>query len=501
MNVKEIIPAIQAIEENRNISKEVVVEALKEALAKAYRKQIDVLDALISVDIDDVSGDVHLYQEYTVVNEVEDDELEISLEDARKRYESIQIGEIYRVAQDIDGLGRAAALLAKNVMKQKIREAEKQGVYDEYIDKLDEMVLGMIESVEDKFVVINLGKTLAMMPKAGQIPGERYVEGQTIRVVITEVNKDTKGAQVLVSRSDAKLVKRLFEKEVPEIFQGIVEIKAIAREAGERTKMAVHSYDPDVDPIGACIGPRGTRVQVVIEELKGEKIDIFEWSDNPIELIRNSLAPALVVAVYPSGEKNGLVVIVDDSQLSLAIGKKGKNARLAVRLTGHRIDIKSKSDAVEQGIDYTALMSAYEAEIERKKVQKEIDAAMAKQEALIKAREAEQESAETIVEAEVAPVIEAEAVSELEETPVEEPAETVLEAEPELEEQESNIEQEVVKKRVKKELKPRTDYVSKFETLAEAKKTGDIQAARPKRKPSRDDEEKKKEEPQAVFDL
>lgn len=492
MNVKEIVPAIQAIEENRNISKEVVVEALKEALAKAYRRQIDIPDAMISVEVDDASGDVLLFQDYTVVAEVEDDELEIALEDARKRNNEIQIGDIYKVQQEIDALGRAAALLAKNVMKQKIREAEKQGVYDEYIDKLDEMVMGMVESVEDKFVVINLGKTLAMMPKAGQIPGEHYVEGQTIRVVITEVNKDTKGAQVLVSRSDAKLVKRLFEREVPEIFQGIVEIKAIAREAGERTKMAVYSHDPDVDPIGACIGPRGSRVQVVIEELKGEKIDIFEWSDNPIELIHNSLAPAQVVAVYPSGEKNGLVVIVDDNQLSLAIGKKGKNARLAVRLTGTRIDIKSRTDAEEQGIDYVSLMAAFEAELNKKRVQKEI------------------EEAERLAQTEIEQETETEAIAETpsesieteESVPVAAETETsvhdedesgdksVEESVEESAEEEVAVEKEVAKKRVKKELKPRTDYVSKFETLVDAKKTSDEKTSRYKKK-VRDEEERK----------
>lgn len=481
MNVKEIVSAIQAIEENRKISKEIVVDALKEALAKAYRRQIDIPDAMISVDVDDESGEVSLYQEYTVVEEVEDDELEISVEDARERNVDINVGETYRVLQEIDGLGRAAALLAKNVMKQKIREAEKQGIYDEYIDKLDEMVFGRIESVEDKFVVVNLGKTLAMMPKAGQIPGERYIEGENIRVVITEVNKETKGAQVLVSRSDAKFVKRLFEKEVPEIFQGVVEIKAIAREAGERTKMAVYSYNEDIDPIGACIGPRGSRVQVVIEELKGEKIDIFEWSENPIELIRNSLAPAQILAVYPSTENNGLVVVVDDTQLSLAIGKKGKNARLAVRLTGTRIDIKAKSAIEALGIDFVALMAAYESELTKKRVQKELEAL-------------EKEATTPIVSE---PEIKVEVTEEAPNIVVDEPAvETtepvVIEAvEKVLEVESEPVVDEAIelKKRPKKELKPRTDYVSKLEKLAEVKKVEEPTARY--RKKTRDDEEKR----------
>ena len=322
MNFKDFLAAMQALEGNRNITKEIVLEALNEALAKAYRKHIEIPDALVKVDIDHQTGEVNLYQQYTIVEEVEDDELEIGLKEAQAINPEYQLGELHNVKVNIDELGRAAALLAKNVMKQKIREAEKKAVYDEYIDKLDEMVIGIVESVEEKFVVVNLGKTLAMMPKAAQIPGETYKEGQKIRLVITEVTKDTKGAQVLVSRADTKLVKRLFEKEVPEIFQGIVEIKAIAREAGERTKMAVFSKRDDVDPIGACIGPRGSRVQVVIEELKGEKIDIFEWRENIIELIKNALSPAQILAVIQSEEKRGIVVVVEDDQLSLAIVKK-----------------------------------------------------------------------------------------------------------------------------------------------------------------------------------
>ena len=306
MNVKEFIAALAGIED-RKVSKEIVVEALKEALSKAYKKQIEIPDALVKVDIDEKTGELAIYQQYAIVEEVEDDELEIALSDARKFNPDAQLGDFHNVRKSIDELGRAAAILAKNVLKQKIREAEKQSVYDEYIDKKDEMVIGMIESVEEKFVVVNLGKTLAMMPKAAQIPGENYRDGAKIRVVITEVTKETKGAQVLVSRADAKLVKRLFEKEVPEIFQGIVEIKAIAREAGERTKMAVFSKRADVDPIGACIGPRGSRVQVVIGELGNEKIDIFEWSENTIELIRNALAPASIIGVLQTPERKGLI--------------------------------------------------------------------------------------------------------------------------------------------------------------------------------------------------
>lgn len=368
MKLKDFMAAMQAIESDRKLSKDIVVEALEEALAKAYRKHIEIPDALVRVDVNDKSGDIKVYQQRKVVEVVEDDELEISLENAKRIKQEFELDDLVEEEVSIAEMGRAAVVLAKNVMKQKIREAEKQVVYDEYCDKVEEMVIGNVETVEDKFAIVNIGKTLALMPKNQQIPGEKYYEGQRLRVVIVEVNRETKGAQVLVSRGDATLVKRLFEKEVPEIFQGIIEIKAIAREAGERTKMAVYSSNENVDPIGACIGPRGQRVQVVIDELGGEKIDIFEWSDDVTELIKNALAPAEVLAVIPSQErKNGLLVIVNDNQLSLAIGKRGKNARLAVKLTGSKIDIKSESDVNAMGIDWKTIAAEQRASFLRKK--------------------------------------------------------------------------------------------------------------------------------------
>jgi len=480
MNFKDFLEAMQAIEGDRNISKEVVLDALQEALAKAYRKHIEIPDALVSVTIDEKTGEVCLYQQYAVVENVEDEELEITLEDAQKHNQDLQIGDLYNVKVSIDDLGRAAALLAKNVMKQKIREAEKQGVYDEYIDKLDEMVMGVVESVEEKFIVVNLGKTLAMMPKAAQMPNENYREGQKLRLVITEVSKDTKGAQVLVSRADAKLVKRLFEKEVPEIYQGIVEIKAIAREAGERTKMAVHSKREDVDPIGACIGPRGSRVQVVIEELKGEKIDIFEWSENITELIKNALSPAQILAVVPTAEKRGLLVVVEDNQLSLAIGKKGKNARLAVRLTGMRIDIKSRTEVETQGINWKKLMQDYALEQESKILEKKA-AKLAEE----KAREAANAPIVEIIPETVAEIVEAPVKEVIKETvrPVStfrtepvprtvEPRRTEVKT-PEVKVPEVKIpevEKPIKVKAVKKELKERKGFVSKLEVYADAPK-------------------------------
>lgn len=374
MKIKDVVKAMQTIENDRSISKDIVEEALKEALAKAYRKHIEIPDCLVRVDVNDKSGEIKVYQQRTVVEKVEDEELEISLNDAKAIRETLELGDLVDQEVNIADFGRAAVILAKNVMKQKIREAEKQAVYDEYCDKLEELVIGEVETVEEKFCLVNIGKALALMPKVAQIPTERYREGQRIRVVISNVNKETKGAQVLVSRADPALVKRLFEKEVPEIYQGIIEIKAIAREAGERCKMAVYSRNENVDPIGACIGPKGQRVQAIIDELNGEKIDIFEWNDDVTELIKNALAPAEVLAVIPNPLKNGLMVIVNDDQLSLAIGKKGKNARLAVKLTNNTIDIKSVSDVAEMGIDWKEIAMEQKVAMEAKKAEEKAKA-------------------------------------------------------------------------------------------------------------------------------
>lgn len=486
MDFKAIYRAMNQLEDNRKISKEIVVEALKEAMAKAYRKHIDIPDVQVRVDINEKSGEMKLYQLYTVVEEVEDDELEISLEEVKRLGLNLELGQQHEIQKPIDDLGRAAALLAKNVMKQKIREAEKQAVYDEYIDLLDEMVIGLVESVEEKFVVVNLGKTMALMPRAAQIPGEVYREGQNIRVVITECNKETKGAQVLVSRADAKLVKRLFEREVPEIYEGVVEIKAIAREAGERCKMAVYSSDPNVDPIGACIGPRGARVSAIIEELHGEKIDIFEWSENVQELIKNALAPAQVLGVIPSADKKSLLVIVEDNQLSLAIGKKGKNARLAVKLTGKKIDIKTRTDVEESGIDWKMAMIEFAAE--QKRQAREKAAAKMMEEMAAKAEEVEEtvEEAFVAVEEKIETVVEAveekvEAVVETVKETVEAVVETVKEA--------VQPKEDAEEKRVKKPVVKKDTYVSKFEKIFDNKPAQSESA--PKRRKNKQDEDRK----------
>ena len=372
LNYKNMLKALALVEDEKNISEEVILDALKEAMAKAYKKNAELQDIDVVAEINEKKKTIDLYQNYTVVasdDDVEDDELEIGLAEAKAYDANAEVGGIIRRPVEMTEMSRAAVSIAKNVLRQKIREAEKVSVYNEYIDKKDDMVLGEVESVKDKFVLVNLGKATALMPRSAQIPNERLREGQQIRVVIKEVNKETKGSQVLVSRADPMLVKRLFEKEVPEIYDGTVEIKASAREVGDRTKMAVISHNPDVDPIGACIGPKGQRVQRIIEELKGEKIDIFTYSDDLTELVKNALAPASVIAVIPQSDAHNLLVIVEEDQLSLAIGKRGKNARLAVKLINRNIDIKTRRDIEDMGMDYDALIE--EAEARREEIRRE----------------------------------------------------------------------------------------------------------------------------------
>ena len=519
MKLKDFMAAMQAIETDRKLSKEVVVDALQEALAKAFRKHIEIPDALVRVDVNEKSGDIKVYQQRLIVENVEDDELEISLEDAKRVNQELELGGVVEEEVSIADLGRAAVILAKNVMKQKIREAEKLVVYEEYCDKVEEMVMGTIESVEEKFCVVNIGKTLALMPKNQQIPNERYREGEMIRVVITEVNKETKGAQVLVSRGDATLVKRLFEKEVPEIFQGIIEIKAIAREAGERTKMAVYSHNENIDPIGACIGPRGQRVQVIIDELGGEKIDIFEWSEDVTELIKNALSPAEVLAVIPSEErKGGLLVVVPDNQLSLAIGKRGKNARLAVKLTGNKIDIKAETDVDAAGINWKEIAmkqreeflarqqeAKLAAQMERFEENAQPQDALSLDDAGVSFQEAVTEEAvsEPVVEESSEPV-EATASPAVEEASVSAPVEEVVEEAQPQEETDLEKAARIAREKQNQEglnLKEKQEYRSKFETLADASAKQDDKAAAKPRYKKYDKYEEKEERRKPTFDL
>ena len=488
IKVKDIAKALQGIETDRKLTKEIVENALKEALTKAYRKHIEIPDAYVRVDI--IDDTIHIYHERMVVEEVEDDELEIELEEARKENPNIQLGDMVDEEVDFTDFERAAVVLAKNVMKQKIREAEKALVYEEYCDKVDEMVLGTIETVEEKFVVVNIGKTYAVMKKSDQIPTEHYKEGDNILVVITEVNKETKGAQVLVSRATPVFVRRLFEREVPEIYNGIIEIKAIARDPGERCKIAVYSHNENIDPIGACIGPRGSRVQTIINELHGEKIDIFEWSDNISELIANALSPSVGVAVIPNETvKDGLIVVVPDNQLSLAIGKRGKNARLAVKLTNHKIDIKSETEMQELGIDYMAISAKMQQEYEEKKAKERAYKQQQKIEEL-KSNESEIENidvADFTYEDE-----EVDAVEEHAEDTLFEKENTVKETEQEKEVDEMEEAARIAKQnRKEKTAADVKEYTSKFESMADASNKQEEVVSKPKKEKEMVEEEKK----------
>ena len=484
IKVADLAKALQGIETDRQLTKEIVEDALKEALTKAYRKHIEIPDAYVRVDVED--GTIHIYHERMVVEEVEDDELEIELEEAQKENPNIQLGDMVGEEVDFTDFDRAAVVLAKNVMKQKIREAEKALVYEEYCDKVDEMVLGTIETVEEKFVIVNIGKTFAMMKKSAQIPTEHYKEGDNILVVITEVNKETKGAQVLVSRATPVFVRRLFEREVPEIYNGIIEIKAIARDPGERCKIAVYSHNENIDPIGACIGPRGSRVQTIIEELNGEKIDIFEWSDNISELIANALSPSVGVAVIPNENvKDGLIVVVPDNQLSLAIGKRGKNARLAVKLTNHKIDIKSESEMQELGIDYMAISAKMQEEYEEKKAKERAYKQQQKIEEL-KSNETEIENidvADFTYEDE-----EVDAVEEHSQDTLFEKENTVEEKEVDEMEELARIAKQNRKEKTAADVK---EYTSKFESMADASNKQEEVASKPKKVEEKPAEEKK----------
>ncbi|MEG0277397.1 MAG: transcription termination factor NusA [Erysipelotrichales bacterium] len=359
MKAKDFINAVEILEKERGIPKDVVVESLKEALEKAYKKNYDT-EADVEVIIDPELGDIKLIEKKVVVDNLDDEEKEIFIDEAKEINPDYEIGDIVETDVDIDDFGRLAAVHAKQVVRQKIREVEKSLIYDEFVHLKDDIVVGVIDRVEQNFAIIDLGKTGGILPIANQIPSERLFSGSKIKVYVVDVDKSAKGAQVVVSRSDSNFLKRLFEAEVPDVFEGDVVIKSIAREAGDRSKVAVYATKDGIDPVGSCIGPKGTRVQAVSEEVCNEKIDIIEFSEDPVVYINNTLAPAKVLSVTFDEENRAATVVVPDDQLSLAIGKRGQNVRLAVRLTGFKIDIKSQSDAIEQGIELLGNGNAFE---------------------------------------------------------------------------------------------------------------------------------------------
>lgn len=338
----EFLEAMEQISKEKGISKELLFEAIDLALVSAYKKNYGTSQN-VKVLIDKQSGEVQVYCLKTVVEQVENDFLEISLQEAKTINRNYEIGDTIENKVTPKDFGRIAAQTAKQVVVQKIREAERGNIFDEYVTRENELVTGLVQRKEKNNVYIDLGKTEAVLPANEQVLVEAYNLNDRIKCYILEVKKTTKGPQIILSRSHPGLVKRLFELEVPEIQTGIVEIKNISREAGSRTKLAVYSHDENVDAVGACVGQRGQRVQTIVDELKGEKIDIIQWSNDPVLLVSSALSPAKVIDVQVEKETGTAHVIVSDSQLSLAIGKEGQNARLSAKLTGWKIDIKSES--------------------------------------------------------------------------------------------------------------------------------------------------------------
>ena len=349
----ELLDALTILEKEKNISKETLLEAIENSLLTACKNHFGKADN-VKVVIDPDTCEYHCYQEKTVVETVEDPIEQISLQNAQMINGKYTLGDIVQVEVKSKEFGRIATQNAKNVILQKIREEERKVIYDEYFSMEKEVVTGVVQRYVGRNVSINLGKADALLTESEQIKGETFQPTERIKVYILEVKATSKGPKILVSRTHPELVKRLFESEVSEVRDGIVEIKAISREAGSRTKIAVWSNDPDVDPVGACVGLNGARVNAIVNELRGEKIDIITWDENPAILIQNALSPAKVISVIADADEKAAKVVVPDYQLSLAIGKEGQNARLAARLTGFKIDINSETQARESGdfLDY-----------------------------------------------------------------------------------------------------------------------------------------------------
>ncbi|MDR1536562.1 MAG: transcription termination factor NusA [Clostridiales bacterium] len=340
----ELIDALKEISRDKGIDQDVIFEAIESSLVTACKKNFST-SSNIKVIIDRSNGSVLVYVQKTVVEEVADPNLEISLEAARKINIRYGIGDIVDVVVTPRNFGRISAQTAKQVVVQKFREAEREILYKEYIMKERDIVTGLVQRKDRKNVIISLGKIDAVLQPNEQMPNEEYKFQDRIKVYVMEVRQTTKGPLINVSRTHPELVKRLFEQEVPEVYEGIVEIRSISREPGSRTKIAVHSRNPNVDPVGACVGQNGYRVNVIVQELGGEKIDVIEWSKVPEKYIAAALSPSEVLAVATCPEEQSAKIVVPDYQLSLAIGKAGQNAKLAAKLTGWRIDIKSESQA------------------------------------------------------------------------------------------------------------------------------------------------------------
>ncbi|MCM3123272.1 transcription termination factor NusA [Mesobacillus sp. AQ2] len=356
----ELLDALTILEKEKGISRDVLIDAIEAALISAYRRNFNQAQN-VRIDLNLGNGSMRVFARKEVVDEVFDPRLEISLEEAQKINPNYVVEDVVELEVTPKDFGRIAAQTAKQVVTQRVREAERGIIYSEFIDREEDIMTGIVQRQDPKFIYVSLGKIEAILPANEQMPNEHYKPHDRIKVFITKVEKTTKGPQIFVSRTHPGLLKRLFEIEVPEIYDGTVEIKSVAREAGDRSKISVHSDNAEVDPVGSCVGPRGNRVQAVVNELKGEKIDIVKWSEDPVVFVANALSPSKVLDVIVNEEEKATTVIVPDYQLSLAIGKRGQNARLAAKLTGWKIDIKAETEARESGIyprDNEPLLSA-----------------------------------------------------------------------------------------------------------------------------------------------
>ncbi|WP_412520390.1 transcription termination factor NusA [Staphylococcus simulans] len=345
----ELILAVEYLEKEKKIPREVLIDAIEAALITAYKKNYESSrNARVELNMDE--GTFKVIARKEVVEEVFDDRDEVDISTALVKNPAYEIGDIYEEDVTPKDFGRVGAQAAKQAVMQRLRDAEREILYDEFIDKEEDIMTGIIDRVDHRYVYVNLGRTEAVLSEAERSPNESYIPNERIKVYVNKVEQTTKGPQIYVSRSHPGLLKRLFEEEVPEIYDGTVVIKSVAREAGDRSKISVYSENEDIDAVGACVGAKGVRVEAIVEELGGEKIDIVQWNENPKVFVKNALSPSQVLEVIVDEANQSTTVVVPDYQLSLAIGKRGQNARLAAKLTGWKIDIKSETDAREAGI-------------------------------------------------------------------------------------------------------------------------------------------------------
>lgn len=345
----DLLEALTTLEKEKGIGKDVIIEAIEAALISAYKRNFHQAQN-VRIDFNQDLGSIRVFARKDVVDEETDPRLEIAISKAKEIDPNYEVGDVVEEEVTPKDFGRIAAQTAKQVVTQRVREAERGIVYSEFIDREEDIITGIVQRHDHRFIYVNLGRVEALLPASEQMPNEQYNQNDRIKVYITKVEKTTKGPQVMVSRTHPGLLKRLFELEVPEIYDGTVEIKSIAREAGDRSKIAVYAEEEEIDPVGSCVGQKGQRVQAIVNELKGEKIDIVHWSEDPVEYVANALSPSKVLHVGVNEEEKMTSVVVPDYQLSLAIGKRGQNARLAAKLTGWKIDIKSETEAIELGI-------------------------------------------------------------------------------------------------------------------------------------------------------